>query len=152
MKSDDVVGRVKTYEAIIKGLNIPEAGIPESFKVLLKELQSLGLDMRVQREDNTDVDLIEISEYGETDFRRITDSVSRARDREFYGGSDVNSMMQGDVKYEDRESYGQYGYSQQAIKNEEMIDLDEPVNPAEDNLEENYSYDEDSQGGESYDE
>ena len=152
VKSDDVVGRVKTYEAIIKGLNIPEAGIPESFKVLLKELQSLGLDMRVQREDNTDVDLIEISEYGETDFRRITDSVSRARDREFYGGSDVNSMMQGDVKYEDRESYGQYGYSQQAIKNEEMIDLDEPVNPAEDDLEEDYSYDEDIQGGESYDE
>ena len=53
VKSDDVVGRVKTYEAIIKGENIPEPGIPESFKVLLKELQSLGLDVRVLRDDNT---------------------------------------------------------------------------------------------------
>ena len=51
VKSDDVVGRVKTYEAIIKGDNIPEPGIPESFKVLLKELQSLGLDVKVLRDD-----------------------------------------------------------------------------------------------------
>ena len=57
VKSDDVIGRVKTYEAIIKGDNIPEAGIPESFKVLLKELQALGLDVRVLREDNTEVEL-----------------------------------------------------------------------------------------------
>ena len=51
VKSDDVVGRVKTYEAIIKGDNIPEPGIPESFKVLLKELQSLALDVRVLRDE-----------------------------------------------------------------------------------------------------
>ena len=51
VKSDDVVGRVKTYEAIIKGENIPEAGVPESFKVLLKELQSLGLDMTLLLDD-----------------------------------------------------------------------------------------------------
>ncbi len=59
VKSDDVVGRVKTYEAIIKGENIPEPGIPESFKVLLKELQSLALDVRVLRDDNTEVEIME---------------------------------------------------------------------------------------------
>ncbi|MCR5798854.1 MAG: DNA-directed RNA polymerase subunit beta [Lachnospiraceae bacterium] len=69
VKSDDVIGRVKTYEAIIKGDNIPEAGIPESFKVLLKELQSLGLDVRVLREDNTEVEIMESVDYTETDFR-----------------------------------------------------------------------------------
>jgi len=71
MKSDDVVGRVKTYEAIIKGDNIPEPGIPESFKVLLKEMQSLGLDIRVLRDDNTEVEIMETVEYGETDFRKV---------------------------------------------------------------------------------
>ncbi len=69
VKSDDVVGRVKTYEAIIKGENIPEPGIPESFKVLLKELQSLGLDVRVLREDQTEVEIMETIEYGDTDYR-----------------------------------------------------------------------------------
>jgi len=69
VKSDDVVGRVKTYEAIIKGENIPEPGIPESFKVLLKELQSLGLDIRVLREDNTEVEVMESVDYGDTDYR-----------------------------------------------------------------------------------
>ena len=69
VKSDDVVGRVKTYEAIIKGDNIPAPGIPESFKVLLKELQSLGLDVRVLREDNTEVEITENIDYGENDYR-----------------------------------------------------------------------------------
>ena len=69
VKSDDVIGRVKTYEAIIKGDNIPEPGIPESFKVLLKELQSLGLDVRVLREDNTEVEIMETVDYGDTDYR-----------------------------------------------------------------------------------
>ena len=59
VKSDDVVGRVKTYEAIIKGDNIPEPGIPESFKVLLKELQSLGLDVKVLDENRNEVELME---------------------------------------------------------------------------------------------
>ena len=71
VKSDDVVGRVKTYEAIIKGENIPEPGIPESFKVLLKELQSLALDVRVLRDDNTEVEIMETVDYGETDLRSI---------------------------------------------------------------------------------
>ncbi len=69
VKSDDVVGRVKTYEAIIKGDNIPEPGIPESFKVLLKELQALGLDVRVLREDQTEVEIMESIDYGDTDYR-----------------------------------------------------------------------------------
>ncbi len=69
VKSDDVIGRVKTYEAIIKGDNIPESGIPESFKVLLKELQSLGLDVRVLREDNTEVEIMENIDYGDNDYR-----------------------------------------------------------------------------------
>ena len=59
VKSDDIVGRVKTYEAIVKGENIPEPGVPESFKVLLKELQALGLDVRVLREDDTEVEIKE---------------------------------------------------------------------------------------------
>ena len=63
VKSDDVVGRVKTYEAIIKGENIPEPGIPESFKVLLKELQSLGLDVRVLRDNGEEVEMSENIDY-----------------------------------------------------------------------------------------
>ena len=74
VKSDDVIGRVKTYEAIIKGANIPEGGIPESFKVLLKELQSLGLDVRVLRDDNTEVEIRETVDYGETDMRSVLES------------------------------------------------------------------------------
>ncbi|MBR6160201.1 MAG: DNA-directed RNA polymerase subunit beta [Lachnospiraceae bacterium] len=74
VKSDDVIGRVKTYEAIIKGDNIPEGGIPESFKVLLKELQSLGLDVRVLKDDNTEVEIKETVDYGETDMRSVLES------------------------------------------------------------------------------
>ena len=64
VKSDDVVGRVKTYEAIVKGENIPEPGVPESFKVLIKELQSLGLDVRLYSEDNKELELKENIEDG----------------------------------------------------------------------------------------
>ena len=102
VKSDDVVGRVKTYEAIIKGENIPESGIPESFKVLLKELQSLGLDMRVLRDDNTEVDIMETVDYGETDFR---------------------SIMEGDRKYSQNESFASSGYSQQEFVGGELVDV-----------------------------
>ncbi len=82
VKSDDVIGRVKTYEAIIKGENIPEAGIPESFKVLLKELQALGLDVRVLRDDNTEVELTETSDYGDVDIRSILKTTTVVSDRE----------------------------------------------------------------------
>ena len=80
VKSDDVVGRVKTYEAIIKGENIPEPGVPESFKVLLKELQSLALDVRVLRDDNTEVKIMESVDYGETDLRHIIEGDRKYRD------------------------------------------------------------------------
>ncbi len=86
VKSDDIVGRVKTYEAIIKGENIPDAGIPESFKVLLKELQALGLDVRVLDENREEVELKENIDYGDTpdprfesDFENRADAGALAR-------------------------------------------------------------------------
>ena len=82
MKSDDVVGRVKTYEAIIKGKNIPAPGIPESFKVLLKELQSLGLDIRILDENGNEVKLKENIDYSETEFKAVEDGGSRRYDRQ----------------------------------------------------------------------
>ena len=104
VKSDDVVGRVKTYEAIIKGENIPEPGIPESFKVLLKELQSLALDVRVLRDDNTEVEIMESVDYGETDIR---------------------SIIEGDRKYSDRnESFGEHGFSQKEFVEGELEDVE----------------------------
>ena len=104
VKSDDVVGRVKTYEAIIKGENIPEPGIPESFKVLLKELQSLGLDVRVLRDDNTEVQIMESVDYGDTN---------------------LNHIIEGDRRYNDNEDYGKHGYSKQEFQGEELVDVEE---------------------------
>jgi len=104
VKSDDVVGRVKTYEAIIKGENIPEPGVPESFKVLLKELQSLGLDVSVLRDDGTEVEIGENIDYGETDLR---------------------SIIEGDRNYNQEESFGAYGYQQQEFEGGELVDVDE---------------------------
>ncbi len=108
VKSDDVVGRVKTYEAIIKGDNIPEPGIPESFKVLLKELQSLGLDVKVLDDDRNEVELMETSEYGNTDLNAII-----AGDKDF--------------AFEDSESFGKMGFTQQEFdtENEELVDIEE---------------------------
>ena len=97
VKSDDVVGRVKTYEAIIKGDNIPEPGIPESFKVLLKELQSLGLDVRVLREDQTEVEIMETIDYGETDLHSIIEGDRRYNsEEESYGGTRVQQNREFD--------------------------------------------------------
>ena len=105
VKSDDVVGRVKTYEAIIKGDNIPEPGIPESFKVLLKELQSLALDVRVLRDDSTEVKIMESVDYGDTN---------------------LNHIIEGD-RYSDREDerFGDYGFSKKEFDGEEMVDVEE---------------------------
>ncbi len=106
VKSDDVIGRVKTYEAIIKGDNIPEPGIPESFKVMLKELQSLGLDIKVLKDDNTEVQIMETSDYGDTDLR---------------------SIIEGDRSYRrEEESFGDYGFSKQEFEGEELKDVEEP--------------------------
>ena len=100
VKSDDVIGRVKTYEAIIKGENIPDSGIPESFKVLLKELQSLGLDVRVMKDDNTEVEIVDTSEYS--------------------GSTDLNSVLMDDKNYafESGESFSAHGYSQQEFNSD----------------------------------
>ena len=106
VKSDDVVGRVKTYEAIIKGENIPEPGIPESFKVLLKELQSLGLDVRVLDENNEEVRIMESVDYGDTN---------------------LNHIIEGDRRYNNDEDYGKHGYSKQEFSEGELVDVnDEP--------------------------
>ncbi|MDF2886755.1 MAG: DNA-directed polymerase, beta subunit [Lacrimispora sp.] len=104
VKSDDVVGRVKTYEAIIKGENIPEPGIPESFKVLLKELQSLALDVRVLRDDNTEVSIAESMDFEETDLR---------------------SIIEGDKHYHEEESFGEFGFQKQEFKDDELVNVDE---------------------------
>ncbi len=114
VKSDDVIGRVKTYEAIIKGDNIPESGIPESFKVLLKELQSLGLDVRVLRDDNTEVEIMESSEYGDVDIRSILESDSRR------------------YRNEEDESLGSYGFSKQEFEGDELVDVEEDSTEEED--------------------
>ena len=94
VKSDDVIGRVKTYEAIIKGDNIPEPGIPESFKVLLKELQSLGLDVKVLREDNTEVEIAETIDYGDTDYRAEMEGENRGYDYDQSSLSDMGYQKQ----------------------------------------------------------
>ena len=104
VKSDDVVGRVKTYEAIIKGENIPEPGIPESFKVLLKELQSLALDVRVLRDDNTEVQIAEAMDYEETDLR---------------------SIIEGDRKFREEEPLADYGFQKQEFQDDELVSIDE---------------------------
>ena len=124
VKSDDVVGRVKTYEAIIKGDNIPEPGIPESFKVLLKELQSLGLDVRVLREDNTEVEIMETVDYSDTDYRY---------------------EMEGDSKgynYNEEENLGKMGYQKQEFDSEkqELVNADDDYteDAAEDGFEESF--------------
>ena len=123
VKSDDVVGRVKTYEAIIKGDNIPEPGIPESFKVLLKELQSLGLDVRVLKDDNTEVEIMESIDYGDTDLR---------------------SVIEGDRKYHDKEeeSFGKHGYSQQEFDGGELVNVEEDAPEDDDYLELDETFDE----------
>ena len=107
VKSDDVVGRVKTYEAIIKGDNIPEPGVPESFKVLLKELQSLGLDVRVLREDSTEVEIMESVDYSDSDYRyEIEGEENRDYDRESFAANGYQTQAfdeDGELVTEDEE-------------------------------------------------
>ena len=115
VKSDDTVGRVKTYEAIVKGQNVPKPGVPEAFKVLVKELQSLGLDVKVLDEDRNEVELMETSEYGNTD---------------------LNSIISGDkdFAFEDSDSFAKMGFSQKEFnaENEELVDVDEEPEEDED--------------------
>lgn len=115
MKSDDVIGRVKTYEAIIKGENIPEPGIPESFKVLLKELQSLGLDVKVLKEDQTEVEIMETIDFGETD---------------------LHSVIEGEKGYSEEEPLEDFGFSQQEFEDGELVDVEDEEEEAFLDLEE----------------
>ena len=108
MKSDDVVGRVKTYEAIIKGENIPKPGVPESFKVLIKELQALCMDIRVLKDDGTEVELKENLEETDRDLHRLLEGDTRS------------------FRDIDRENLGSYGYTTQEFnKKGELEDVDE---------------------------
>ena len=121
VKSDDIIGRVKTYEAIIKGDNIPEPGIPESFKVLLKELQSLGLDVRVLGENHKEVEIKETIEYGETDIRAV---------------------IEGDRGYRREEApLGDYGFSQKEFEDGELVDIAEEPDEDDFYADEDDSYD-----------
>ena len=113
------MGRVKTYEAIIKGENIPEPGVPESFKVLLKEMQSLGLDVQVLRDDGTEVEMTENIDYGDTELR---------------------AMLEGDRRFGSDESLGAYGYQEQEFKNNELVAVEEEAESAE---EDEYTMDDD---------
>ena len=115
VKSDDVIGRVKTYEAIIKGDNIPEPGIPESFKVLLKELQSLALDVKVLDENGDEVDIMQNIDFGETDFKRI------------YDEKDAIAK---------EENLAKYGYQTQEFEGKELVPVAVPeVNEFEEDAE-----------------
>ena len=119
VKSDDVVGRVKTYEAIIKGHNIPEAGTPESFKVLIKELQSLALDVRVLNADGSEVELKENVEDTDLSIRSIIEGDRRYKDR-------------------DRQQYMSAGFSEQKFNDEGEL---ENVEPEEEYPQEEYPED-----------
>ena len=109
VKSDDVVGRVKTYEAIIKGLNIPEPGIPESFKVLLKELQSLALDVKVLREDNTEVEMKENVDEASISYNSVM-------------SDDNRNYNQGN------EDFAKMGYQEQRIGDDGIEDVEAEAN------------------------
>ena len=119
VKSDDVVGRVKTYEAIIKGTNIPTPSVPESFKVLLKELQSLGLDMTLLLDDGTEVEVKENLDYTERDFRAVIEG-----NRDFLRNKD--------------ESYGRYGFQVQEFNREGELEEVEPESEQLDDYDDDY--------------
>ena len=131
VKSDDVTGRVKTYEAVIKGENIPDAGIPESFKVLLKELQSLGLDISVLGEDGREVELKENTEYADLS---------------------IHSIIEGESRHHGREDFKSAGYSEQEVKDGEFVSVSDDVSELQDSADADYDGDIDSGDDSSYDE
>ncbi len=123
MKSDDVAGRVKTYEAIIKGQNIPAPGVPESFKVLLKEMQALCLDMRVLDEKKNEVEITEDLYDANQDMHRLLS-----------GGENRFGRKE--------ENFASYGYTKQEFRDGELVD-EEPEDKLEAELEEDLSEDSD---------
>ncbi len=129
VKSDDVIGRVKTYESIIKGENIPEAGIPESFKVLLKELQSLGLDVKVLRDDNTEVEIMETIDYGDSEYRYELESDSKN-----YGYEEQSLGSMGYQKQEFDASSGELVNADEDEDFDDDFDMMDEVDEYEDSL------------------
>jgi DNA-directed RNA polymerase subunit beta len=133
VKSDDVVGRVKTYEAISKGENLPEPGIPESFKVLLKELQALALDVRVLRDDNTEVEIRENIDYGPNDF----------------------SMMEENGRHYTDNELAESGFTQQEVKDGEFANVESNTEDEkesyEDGFDEDYDMDDTSDDFDDFD-
>ena len=121
VKSDDVVGRVKTYEAIIKGENIPAPGIPESFKVLLKELQSLALDVRVLDHDNNEVKLLESADYEVTDFKKVLDDGGYHRNSK----DDENELKSSGYMTQTVDDNGEAQYEESDDDIDELFDADE---------------------------
>ena len=121
VKSDDVVGRVKTYEAIIKGENIPEPGIPESFKVLLKELQSLALDVRVLDQNNNEVKLLESADYEVTDFKKVLDDGGYHRNSK----DDENELKSSGYMTQTVDDNGEAQYEDEDSELDEIFDADE---------------------------
>jgi DNA-directed RNA polymerase subunit beta len=131
VKSDDIVGRVKTYEAIVKGENIPEPGVPESFKVLLKELQSLGLDIRVLTEDLQEV---EITEDIDDDGERVDVNMEGREDDPtmVYGAGESGDSLDGlefDGEFEDISlddlDFGDAGFTVGDVEELANLSLDE---------------------------
>ncbi|MDD5939650.1 MAG: DNA-directed RNA polymerase subunit beta [Lachnospiraceae bacterium] len=119
VKSDDVVGRVKTYEAIIKGENIPESGIPESFKVLLKELQALGLDVQVLKDDGTEVEISEDIDYGDSAIYKF----AMANNFKDTGDTDRGTLAQGGMTVQEFNAEGE-------LQNSEDENPEEKANAA----------------------
>ena len=131
VKSDDVTGRVKTYEAVIKGENIPDAGVPESFKVLLKELQSLGLDISVLGEDGKEVELKENTEYADLS---------------------IHSIIEGESRHHGKEEFKSAGYSEQEVKDGEFVSVLDDTNVSAEDADIDYNGDIDSGDDSSYSE
>ncbi len=138
VKSDDVVGRVKTYEAIVKGENVPEPGVPESFKVLVKELQSLGLDVRLYSEDNQELELKENIEegieYDPSQETKISEELIADGDLDGFGEETEDDMLMEDdtTDDEDDELFGDLG-----DEGDEMIFDSDLANDNLDNDEDN---------------
>ena len=128
VKSDDIIGRTKTYEAIINGVNIPKPGIPEAFKVLIKELQALALDIRTMTDDDQEIKLRETSEYeGALTFDRMISDTDRRAEREKayaemednFGGA-IGSID--DVDEEDLEDLGGLEEAEDAFEDDFTIE------------------------------
>jgi DNA-directed RNA polymerase subunit beta len=129
VKSDDVTGRVKTYEAIIKGENISEPGIPESFKVLLKELQSLALDVTVLDENGNEVKMTESIDYGDSDLTPLIEGDNNFRYDEGY---EEAGFSQGNVEDIDTDIFDIYEEESDDILDDGIYGADDDEEPLED--------------------